>query len=91
MSMSSASELESSLISFAGSDSSLALSSKFTTMGILAGNPVGVGGDYSREAIIINISIKGGDYSREAINGGTAIIRENTVYSFYSFYFLPLL
>ena len=33
------------------------------------------GGDYSREAIILNISIKGGgDYSREAINRGAAII-----------------
>ena len=35
-------------------------------------------GDYSREAIILNISIKGGgDYSMEAINLGTAIIRGN--------------
>ena len=41
----------------------------------------GVGGDYLRDAIIVNISIKGrGDYSREVINRGTAIIRENTVY-----------
>ena len=40
------------------------------------------GGDYSRKAIISNISVKGGgggDYSREAINRGTAIIRGNTV------------
>ena len=43
-------------------------------------------GDYSREAIILNISVKGlgrlfkgGDYLREAINRGTAIIRGNTV------------
>ena len=37
---------------------------------------VGGGGDYSREAIILNIFIKGGggDYSREAINRGAAII-----------------
>ena len=41
----------------------------------------GRGGDYSREAIISNISVKGGDYSREAINGGTAIIRGITVSS----------
>ena len=34
-------------------------------------------GDYSREAIILNISIKGGDYSMEAINLGTAVIRGN--------------
>ena len=26
----------------------------------------GVGGDYSREATILNISVKGGDYSKEA-------------------------
>ena len=37
------------------------------------------GGDYSREAIISNISVKGGDYSREVIDRGTAIIRGNTV------------
>ena len=41
--MSSASELESSLISFAGSNSYLALSTTFTAMESLAGNPVGVG------------------------------------------------
>ena len=34
---------------------------------------------YSREAIILNISVKEDDYSREAINRGTAIIRGNTV------------
>ena len=34
-------------------------------------------GDYSREAIILNIFVKGGDYSREAVNRGTAIIRGN--------------
>ena len=44
---------------------------------------VGGGGDYySREATILNISIKGGgDYSREAINRGTAILQGNTVVS----------
>ena len=31
-------------------------------------------GDYSREAIILSISVRGGDYLREAINRGTAII-----------------
>ena len=39
----------------------------------------GGGGDYSREAISFNISIKWGVYSREAINRGTAIIRGNMV------------
>ena len=34
-----------------------------------------MGGDYSREAIILNISVTEGAYSREAINQGTAIIR----------------
>ena len=34
--------------------------------------------DYSREAIILYISVKGGDYPGEAINRGTAIIRGNT-------------
>ena len=40
------------------------------------------GGDHSREAIILNISIKGGggNYAREAINRGTAIIRRNAVH-----------
>ena len=38
-------------------------------------------GDYSREAIVSNISAKGFHYSREAINRGTAIIRGNTVYA----------
>ena len=37
------------------------------------------GGYYSREAIILNISMKGGDYSRQAIDRGTAIISGNTV------------
>ena len=41
------------------------------------------GGDYSREAIILNISVKGGDYLREAINRGTAIFRGNTVFLVY--------
>ena len=41
----------------------------------------GAGGDYSRGAIMLNISVKGGrgDYSREAIDQGTVIIRGNTV------------
>ena len=44
MSMSSASQLESSLISVAGSDSTLASSSKFTTIGVPIGKLViGVG------------------------------------------------
>ena len=37
------------------------------------------GGDYSREVIILNISIKGGRLLREAIHRGTAIIRGNRV------------
>ena len=44
-----------------------------------AGKRGGEEGDYSREAIVFNISIKGGDYSREVINRGTAIIQGNTV------------
>ena len=40
---------------------------------------LGGGGDYSREVIILNISIKGGRLLREAIHRGTAIIRENRV------------
>ena len=40
----------------------------------------GLAGDYSKEVIILNISMKGADYSREAIYRGTAIIRGNTVY-----------
>ena len=35
-------------------------------------------GDYSKEAIISNISIK----AKEAINRGTSIIRRNTVWSY---------
>ena len=36
----------------------------------------GVGvGDYSRETIILNLSVRGGDYSRKAINRGTTFIR----------------
>ena len=35
-------------------------------------------GDYSREAIILSISVIGGDYLREVINRGMAIIRGNT-------------
>ena len=38
------------------------------------------GGDYSREVIISNISIKGGNYSREATNRETAIIQGNIRY-----------
>ena len=37
------------------------------------------GGDYSREANILNISVEAGNYSREAINRGVAIVRGNTV------------
>ena len=39
----------------------------------------GGGVDYSREAIILNISIRGGDYSWVVINRETAIIRGNTI------------
>ena len=54
MSVSSASQLEWSLVSFAGSDSTLASSSKFTAIGIPIGKPVigvdgGGGNDYSRD------------------------------------------
>ena len=38
-----------------------------------------VGGDYSREAIIFNISNKGGWLFKTAVNRGTAIIQGNTV------------
>ena len=38
------------------------------------GREDGERGDYSREAIILSISVRGGDYLREAINRGTAII-----------------
>ena len=76
MSMSSPSELGSSLISFAGSDSTLALTLQLTGVPhwvSLAGNlkKIGVRGggrNYSSEAIILNISVEGGDYSRELIN-----------------------
>ena len=40
----------------------------------------GGGGNYSREAIILNTLVKGGIYSKETINQGMAIIRGNTVY-----------
>ena len=46
----------------------------------LAGNLEGWWGDYSRKAVILNISDKGGDYSRKAINRGTAIIRGYKVF-----------
>ena len=62
MSMSSMSELESSLISFAGSNSTLASSFKFTAVGIPSGKLIwkwGEGGGYLRKAIILNISVKG--------------------------------
>ena len=61
-----------SLISFAGSLIPLQLDRK----GIKESEDDmrgGEGGDYSREVIILNISIKGGDYSREVITRGTAI------------------
>ena len=49
MSVSSASQLEWSLVSFAGSDSTLASSSKFTAIGIPIGKPViGVDGGGER-------------------------------------------
>jgi len=38
-----------------------------------------VGGDYSREAIILNNPTKGGRLFEGAINRGAAIIRGNTV------------
>ena len=60
MSMSLASELESSLTNFAGSNSTLASSSKFTAIGIPSGQPIVVGGDYWREVIILNICVKRG-------------------------------
>ena len=91
--MSSASELGSSLISFAGSDSTLALSPQLTGVPrwvSLAGNlkkigVMGGGCNYSSEAIILNISVKGGDHSRELINQGMAIIEGNTVYTHSSY------
>ena len=39
-----------------------------------------IGGDYSKEAVVLNISLRGSDYSREAINRRTTIIRGNVVY-----------
>ena len=41
----------------------------------------GAGGDYSREAVLLSISVKGGrgDHSREAIDQGTVFVRGNTV------------
>ena len=49
-----------SLISFAGPDSNSGSSSRFTAMGIYRGlRTVVGGGDFSREAIILNISVKG--------------------------------
>ena len=65
MSVSSASQLEWSLVSFAGSDSTLASSSKFTAIGIPIGKPV--------------IGVDGGGGGGETIIRGTAIIRGNTV------------
>ena len=57
MSVSSASQLEWSLVSFAGSDSTLASSSKFTAIGIPIGKPVigvdGGGGTIIRGTAII--------------------------------------
>ena len=37
------------------------------------------GGNYLREAVVLNILVKSGAYLRKAINRGTAIIRGNTV------------
>lgn len=38
------------------------------------------GGDFSRAAIILDISSKRGDYLREAINQGMAITRRNALF-----------
>ena len=67
MSISSALELELSLISFAGSDSIL----KVAREGIKEREEGkrGAGGvDYSREAVILNVSVKGEDYYFEGDN-----------------------
>ena len=66
--ISSASELKSPLINFAGSDSNSALS--FSER---------AGREVNKEAIILNISVKGGDYLSEVNNQGTAIVRGKTV------------
>ena len=81
------------IVSFAGSDSTLALSPQLTGVPrwvSLAGNlkkigVMGGGRNYSSEAIILNISVKGGDHSRELINRGMAIIEGNTVYTHSSY------
>ena len=78
MSISSALELELSLISFAGSDSILYLGRegmKEREEGKRdgGGRLFKVGGDYSREAAII----RGRRLTRGAINRGTAFIRGN--------------
>ena len=66
--ISSASELKSPLINFAGSDSTSALS--FSER---------AGGEANKEAIILNISVKRGDYLSEVNNQGTTILRGKTV------------
>ena len=70
MSISSASELESSLVSFAGSDS---------TSEEREGGKRGEGGRLSEGGDYFHYFHRRGDYLREAINQGTAIIRGNRV------------
>ena len=61
MSICSVSQPESSLITLTGSDFISAFSFKLTATEIPAKwQGEGEGGDYSREAIILNISVKGG-------------------------------
>ena len=69
--MSSASELESSLISFAGSDSTS------TWQGRKDGKWGGGGQFFKGGNHFQYFHLGGGDYSREAINQGTAIIQGN--------------
>ena len=64
LSISSASELEWSLMSFATPDSTIVhLTGRGFKKEKMA-KRVGGGGDYLRKAIILNISVLGGDYSR---------------------------
>ena len=49
------------MISFAGSNSTSDLSSRFTAMGINSGLPIVVAGDYSREAIFLKCFRRRGD------------------------------
>lgn len=68
--ISSASELKSPLINFAGSDSTSALSFSERAGGVYEAN---------KEAITLNIFVKGGDYLSQVNNQGTAIVRGKTV------------